>query len=375
MRLGLVSRAICLAAAVSACSANGLPGNSQAAIEPGIPAVSLVPVTDPAGPSTTAAEPTTTVAKIPLDRTLGAGMVGEDVRALQQRLNDLKFDVGKVDGEFGIQTTQAVWAYQKLILSLAGRDVTGKVSPDMWSRIQDPLGFGDLRPNATSRHLLVFLPAQTAVLFEQNKVRLITHVSSGDGDEFCYEPKIIVKKDVPTTTLKPGTVGPATTRAQRKCGVSLTPGGTYKVYFRESGWQEIPLGTVHNPLYFNGGIALHGAKDVPNRPASHGCVRVPMHISEYLPSLIRNGDDVFVFDGKKEPEFYGPQPPPIDVPDPSDTTVASTTTSSSSTTSSTTTTTLAKTTVATPVATTLKPPTSTVAATTTAGSTTTTSIP
>jgi L,D-transpeptidase catalytic domain len=112
----------------------------------------------------------------------------------------------------------------------------------------------------------------------------------------------------------------------RYCGTSLTPGGIFKVYLKRSNWVDIPLGRVFNPISFNAGIAIHGYPDVPKNPASHGCVRVPMHIAQYLPDLLHTGDQVFVFDGQKQPEIYGDQKPPADERDPTDTTVATTTT-------------------------------------------------
>ena len=65
------------------------------------------------------------------------------------------------------------------------------------------------------------------------------------------------------------------------------PGGTYKFYRRQSDWWEGDLGRMYNPVYFNYGIAVHGMTSVPNYPASHGCVRIPMHIAEYFPSLVK----------------------------------------------------------------------------------------
>ena len=108
-------------------------------------------------------------------------------------------------------------------------------------------------------------------------------------------------------------------RLKRVCGESVTPGGVFKVYRKEKDWWEIPLGKVYNPIYFNGGIAIHGYQDVPFKPASHGCIRVPMHIAEYLPDLLTYQSDVFVWDGVKEPEDYGAQKAPPDKPDPTDT--------------------------------------------------------
>jgi hypothetical protein len=98
----------------------------------------------------------------------------------------------------------------------------------------------------------------------------------------------------------------------------VTPGGTFKVYRKEKGWWEIPLGKVYNPMYFNGGIAIHGYDQVPFTPASHGCVRVPMHIAEYLQELLHYDDDVIVFDGIRQPEEYGAQKAPPDKVDPTD---------------------------------------------------------
>ena len=95
---------------------------------------------------------------------------------------------------------------------------------------------------------------------------------------------------------------------------------------RRAGWREGELGRMWNPVYFNYGIAVHGAGNVPSYPASHGCVRIPMHIGNYFPSLVKYGDQVFVFDGIKEPEAYGAQVPPFNTPDPNYTTTTSSTT-------------------------------------------------
>jgi hypothetical protein len=94
----------------------------------------------------------------------------------------------------------------------------------------------------------------------------------------------------------------------------------YKFNRRISGWREAVLGLLYNPVYFNGGIAMHGALSVPSYPASHGCIRLPLHVADYFPSLVKNGDDVLVFDGKKSPREYGQIPPPANSVDPTATT-------------------------------------------------------
>jgi hypothetical protein len=115
------------------------------------------------------------------------------------------------------------------------------------------------------------------------------------------------------------------------CGESVTPAGLFYFYNRRSGTRESKLGTMWNPVYFNGGVAVHGAAQVPIRPASHGCIRIPMFISEYFPDLVAYGDRIYIFDGVKEPEEYGSPPPPADRPDPNYTTTTSTTVSPSTT--------------------------------------------
>jgi hypothetical protein len=82
---------------------------------------------------------------------------------------------------------------------------------------------------------------------------------------------------------------------------------------------------MYNPVYFNYGIAVHGMTNVPVYPASHGCVRMPMHIAQNFPSMVKSGDMVYVFDGVKEPEVYGRQKPPFDSKDPNATTTTSST--------------------------------------------------
>jgi hypothetical protein len=127
---------------------------------------------------------------------------------------------------------------------------------------------------------------------------------------------------------------------------------------------------MYNPVYFNYGIAVHGAKNVPKEPASHGCVRINMDIAEYFPDLVKVGDAVYVWghDGK-EPEGYtrNESLPSFNQPDPNATTTTSTTTTSTTTTVRATTT-VPATTV--PASTTTKPPTTTTTSTTTTTTTT-----
>ncbi|SEA46378.1 L,D-transpeptidase [Microbulbifer marinus] len=49
-------------------------------------------------------------------------------------------------------------------------------------------------------------------------------------------------------------------------------------------------------IRFNGGIGLHASGDVPNYPASHGCVRMPRHMAQKFFRYARVGTPVIVTD-------------------------------------------------------------------------------
>ena len=258
------------------------------------------------------------VPKIPLSQTLGRGAAGPEVLMIQERLMELAFDPGVPDGAFGARTQQAVWAFEKLVMGVPSDQVTGKVTKEMWSRMQDPLLILPRRPNSTPNHTEVYLPQQVLIVFHDDVPVVITHISSGDGKEWCEE-----------VTISPGELGNESGSQPIKrgvCGVSFTPGGVYKYYRLYLGRRESQLGGMYNPVYFNRGIAVHGSKEVPKFPASHGCIRIPMHISDYYQTLVTKGEQVFVFDGVKEPEAYGDQQPIWNTTDPNYTTTSTSTT-------------------------------------------------
>lgn len=85
--------------------------------------------------SGTAAIPTggtTTHVSLPvLTRVLKYGVIGEDVRALQNALNNLGLNAGEEDGQFGLSTEKAVKAFQRR----AGITVDGEVYTQTWKAI------------------------------------------------------------------------------------------------------------------------------------------------------------------------------------------------------------------------------------------------
>lgn len=253
---------------------------------------------------------------VPLGRTLELGMKGDDVLRLQQRLKDLRFDPGPVDGEFGQNTVQAMWAFEKLVMSVPRERATGVVTPSTWAIMQSNLIIKPRRFADSPSHVEIYLPEQVLIVFKKEEPVLVTHISSGTGVPWCEEVKI-----------DPGEEGNKTEEqiSIGICGEAVTPAGIFYFYNRRTGMRETKLGSLYNPVYFNYNIAVHGAILVPLKPASHGCVRIPMSVARYFPALVAYGDRVYVFDGIKEPEEYGSPIPPFDKPDPNYTTIAAST--------------------------------------------------
>jgi lipoprotein-anchoring transpeptidase ErfK/SrfK len=61
---------------------------------------------------------------------------------------------------------------------------------------------------------------------------------------------------------------------------AITPTGRFRVYRKIRGWRKSHLGLMYYPVYIIGGIAIHGSPSVPRRPASHGCIRIPMYAAK-----------------------------------------------------------------------------------------------
>jgi len=284
--------------------------------------VEAVPTTaSPVTATPVTAAPTTAAPTVPpsteppvhhLAQPIGIGMAGDDVLRVQTRLDELGFFVGPLDGQFGNLTRQAVWAYEKLVLGVPRDEATGIVTDEMWVRMQGPSEIRARRTNAagqvTPRHTEVYLPEQVVIFFVDDEPALISHMSSGTGEEW---------REV--VTIDPGEWGNehgAEPIERGEIGVSFTPGGVYRYDRLIDGTRESALGSMWDPAYFNYGIAIHGALNVPLHPASHGCIRVPRAVGEAFHQYVRKGDMVLVWDGEHDPEYYGDQPPIFNRVDP-----------------------------------------------------------
>src|SRR5262245_53199323 len=243
---------------------------------------------------TTTTKPTTTTSTIPPVKQpakvklpdvpsegLTWGDSGPVVQAYQQRLKNLHFDPGAVDGVYGEDTVYAVTAVEKLY----GLERDGRIGPMVKLALEN-FTFKPAMPKAEGDRVEINLDTQVLTVFKHWQPILITTTSTGSGEHFCG-----------------GSDG---------CQYAITPAGKYHFEWLHEGWQNGKLGKMYNPYYFNGGIAVHGLESVPSYPASHGCARIPMDIAEYFPTLVTKGEAVYVVGTpmKAGDEYVGPYTPP-----------------------------------------------------------------
>jgi lipoprotein-anchoring transpeptidase ErfK/SrfK len=69
--------------------------------------------------------------------------------------------------------------------------------------------------------------------------------------------------------------------------------GSFHFYLKSPGTNS--HGMVYSS-YFIGGYAIHGYADVPNYPASHGCLRVPIPNAIQIYNQIDVGEPIFVYE-------------------------------------------------------------------------------
>lgn len=214
----------------------------------------------PAARATPAARSVPGPQYVPPGRPLRLGDHGAAVRSLQRRLAQLKYYPGPIDGKFGSDTREAVWAFEEV----QGIGVTAANSAEIGRKAEHALVHPKLpwvlRRRGGSQRIEVNQRIEVLVLYRRNKVELISHVSTGAG---CL----------------PG----------QGCGW-ITPDGAYRAEAYLPGWVTVPLGVMYNPVFFIGRtFAIHGETNanVPYYPDSHGCVRIPYDIAVFFHKRVR----------------------------------------------------------------------------------------
>lgn len=204
------------------------------------------------------------------------------ILALEQRLRALSYMVGREDGVIDSSTRFALTAFQKV----QKLPVTGEPDPATLSSLdsaQPPAAAYSMPPE----HLEVDISRQVVFVVRGGRVTETLPTSTGNGKVF---------------------------RSEGRRSRAVTPNGQYAITFKRPGWRRSPLGLLYRPAYFNGGIAFHGAKSVPNAPASHGCVRLPMAFADWFADNASPvGMVVYVYGNPGEPN---PAPVPAAAPPP-----------------------------------------------------------
>lgn len=173
---------------------------------------------------------------------------GSDVEELQQRLEDLGFSPGKIDGIYGPETYQAVIEFQRQ----KGLEPTGQVDTSTWDALGEGVEVPADFPKASPT-------GRVSIVIDREKQRLYVYE---DGRFFAEYPVAVGKSETPT------------------------PVGEWKITSKSSGWGG-GFGTRWLGLNVPWGIyGIHGT----NKPwsigqrASAGCIRMHnKHVEEIFP--------------------------------------------------------------------------------------------
>jgi|SRR6516164_8808974 len=262
MRRPLIFVLPAVALALAACGLAGAPSQAPRTATPSHMAkagraAAALPSSGSSSPAVSASPP----------RVLRPGMRGRAVRLLQRRLAALKYYPGRVNGRFGSNTLEAVWAFQET----QGLHPRNAVSTAMRRALASPRKPKILVPHGGRLRVEVNLKDQVLVLYRHNHVALVSHVSSAGGYYFC---------------------------SPNGCGDAITPTGDFTTLSFMPGRVSAPLGDMYNPVFFIGTLyAIHGDTDVPLRPASHGCVRIPLDVAAFFHTLVPTpGTPVYIRD-------------------------------------------------------------------------------
>jgi len=185
------------------------------------------------------------------------------IKDAERLLSQQGFWTGPIDGVFDAGTHSALIAFQKW----HGREATGQLTTEEFEAIHTSAS-----PRARElgyEHVEVDLDRQVLMLVSEDGTTKVLPVSTGNNKTFVDE-------------------------GQKS--IAYTPRGRFLVYYKETGWKSGSLGRTYYANFISGGVAIHGSRSVPNEPASHGCIRVPMFAARKVSDLLKLGTIVLVYD-------------------------------------------------------------------------------
>lgn len=198
-----------------------------------------------------------------------ARLSAANIREAEQRLSDLGYWTGPIDRVLDAGSRQALIAFQKI----EGRTRTGRLTLNELEALRSATSPRPLEGGPF--HVEIDLVRQVLFVVDNGgKVSKVLPVSTGNDEEF----------DTLEATL-----------------TAVTPRGRFKVLRRIPGWRESELGLMYYPGYIVGGIAIHGSESVPAYPASHGCIRIPMHAAKEFSEIAPIGTPVIVHENRAVP--------------------------------------------------------------------------
>ena len=188
---------------------------------------------------------------------------GAQVKEAEQRLANLGYWTGPIDGRLDDGTRAALIAFQKW----EGREVTGKLTSAELEAIRN--GSAPKPRDTGYEHVEVDVDRQVLMIVKDDDSVRVLPVSTGSDKPFMDEGQE---------------------------SIAYTPRGRFVVYDKTYGWEDGKLGTVYYANYITGGVAIHGYLSVPNQPASHGCIRIPMFAAKEVSTMLPVGTIVLVYD-------------------------------------------------------------------------------
>jgi lipoprotein-anchoring transpeptidase ErfK/SrfK len=188
-----------------------------------------------------------TLQRIVFAPNLGPGSSGLSAYALDRRLHELHYALGRVDGYYGQDDVDAMYAFQKL----HGLPRTGSVDTRVWAELQRATV---PRARYPGTHIEVSKGRQVLFVVDSGEVVLVVQVSTG--------------------------------------ATGNTPLGHWRVYSKVPGFNALAM---YYSSFFVGAFAIHGYHSVPPYPASHGCVRIPLWVAPRIYSLASYGTNVYIY--------------------------------------------------------------------------------